>query len=142
MKMGAAAPISEFGSGEGSSGFLPPHEFLVIPKGDRRRRRPGHADTFYKAADLRTVNSDIGKRMIVERHQLGISPFPASPVGHRPLGRNEQVYYGHSSHSCARFCCTAQELVLHRRKGKCMIAIQPCRGAHQRAWGEKEERKR
>jgi len=58
------------------------------PSADRRRgRRPsGHVRTVAEVADLGTPNADISKRVVVERHQLGIGPFPALPIGKRLPG--------------------------------------------------------
>jgi len=58
------------------------------PSADRHRgRRPrGHVRTVAEVADLGTPNADIGKRVVVERHQLGIGPFPALPIGKRLPG--------------------------------------------------------
>ena len=78
--MGAAAPIGEFGSGQGQSDRLrranfPGREDDTRVPTERRKR------AFTDAADLRAVNSDIGKRVVVERHQPVIGPFPAPPIG-------------------------------------------------------------
>jgi ribosomal protein L11 methyltransferase len=58
------------------------------PSADRRRgrRASGHVRTVAEVADLRALNADIGQRMVVERHQLGIGPFPPLPIGKRLPG--------------------------------------------------------
>jgi hypothetical protein len=35
---------------------------------------------------LRALYADIGQRVVVERHQLGIGAFPAVPIGKRLPG--------------------------------------------------------
>jgi ribosomal protein L11 methyltransferase len=58
------------------------------PSANRRRgRRPsGHVRTVAEVADLGTPNANISKRVVVERHQLGIGPLPALPIGKRLPG--------------------------------------------------------
>jgi ribosomal protein L11 methyltransferase len=58
------------------------------PSADRHRgRRPsGQVRTVAEVADLGTPNADISKRVVVERHQLGIGPLPALPIGKRLPG--------------------------------------------------------
>jgi hypothetical protein len=41
------------------------------------------------------VKPDIGKRVIVERHQLGIGLLPTPPLGKAPSGGGEKIDYGH-----------------------------------------------
>jgi hypothetical protein len=62
------------------------------------------------------VKPDIGERVIVERHQLGIGLLPVPPLGKAPSGGSEKIDYGHGQNSCAPlmlrctriWCCTAK----------------------------------
>jgi len=61
-------------------------EFSLSADRHRGRRASGHVRTVAEVADLRALNADIGQRVVVERHQLGIGPFPPLPIGKRLPG--------------------------------------------------------
>jgi hypothetical protein len=42
------------------------------------------------------VNANVGQRVVVERHQLGIGPFSAAPIGERLAGGDKQVQDEHA----------------------------------------------
>jgi hypothetical protein len=48
-----------------------------------------------QGADLQAVNSDIGQRAVIQRHQLGIGPLSPAPGGKRLTGRNEEIEKRH-----------------------------------------------
>jgi hypothetical protein len=41
------------------------------------------------------MKPDIGERVIIERHQLGIDLLPVPPLRKVPSGGNEKIDYGH-----------------------------------------------
>src|SRR5215469_11856299 len=67
------------------------------------RRASGRKRTFTDGADFRAANSDIGKRVVIERHQFVISPFPPPPIGKGLPSRAEQVQDGHTIYSNTRY---------------------------------------
>jgi ribosomal protein L11 methyltransferase len=88
---GAEAPICESARPKYRSGLLGPGELLRLRQGHRRRGRIGHAVTLDEARNLRTVKPDIGERVIVECHQLGVGLLPVPPLGKAPSGGNEKI---------------------------------------------------
>jgi len=59
--------------------------------------------TLGQGTDLQAVNSDIGQRALIQRHQLGIGPLSPAPSGKRLTGRNEEVEKRHRIDSgCVR----------------------------------------
>jgi hypothetical protein len=65
----------------------------------RRRTYPrasGRKRAFTNGADFRPANSDIGKRVVIERHQLIIGPFPPPPIDKSLPGRTQEVQDKHT----------------------------------------------
>jgi hypothetical protein len=96
--------------------------------------------TLDQAPDLRAVNPDIGERVVVERHQLGIGSIPAPPFGKRLSGGKNEIDYGHCWYSRARFCCTAQDFAAALRKNQRSHRNPAMHGRRRRAPSENEER--
>ena len=95
MTMGAEAPISEIASA--GRPLRPPSAERAFPGSGRAPARGwiGHTVTLDEAGDLRAVKPDVGERVIIERHQLGIGLLPVPPLGKAPSGGNEKIDYRH-----------------------------------------------
>jgi ribosomal protein L11 methyltransferase len=98
MEVGAETPIFGYSPVYDivRSGFLPPSKIPSVRHQDGRLGRAGQADTLDQGADFRAVNSNIRKRVIVKRHQLGIRPVSPSPLGKRLPDRYKKVHQGHA----------------------------------------------
>jgi hypothetical protein len=44
------------------------------------------------------VDTDIGKRTVVETHQLGVGLMPAPPIRQRAMGIGEEIDNEHDTH--------------------------------------------
>ena len=77
--------------------------------------------TLYEGGDLRTVQSDIGERVIIEGHQLAIGLVPPPPLGEGPSRRNEKPYHRHGWYSCAPLMlhCTRLDVAARQRQLPC-----------------------
>src|SRR5690349_6225065 len=102
---------------DGRSGLLRPGELFRLRERHRRGGWIGATTPLDEAGDLRTVKADIGERMVIERHQLGIGLLAAVPVRKAPPRRNEKVDQRHGSYSCApAYAAPHKDLVLHCKK--------------------------
>ena len=78
--------------------------------------------------DPGSLDAEIGKAMIIERHQLLIGSLSAAPVGKGRGGGSEKICEKHGPVPVYRLFCDAQYLVLRRSIRKIVTRIQPWRG--------------
>jgi len=72
----------------------PMHGDGRLPRGPLGRV-PRHLDPGDDGRNLRPADPDIGKRAVVERHQLVIGALAAPPIGYGAAGGDKQVDQRH-----------------------------------------------
>jgi hypothetical protein len=94
MTMGAEAPISEIASA--GRPLRPPSAERALPGSGRAPARMDWArGNPRRGWQFASGEPDVGERVVVERHQLGIGLLPVPPLGKAPSGGDEKIDYRH-----------------------------------------------